>query len=202
MDTDISICNLALSLLAGNRITSFTASVDDSVEAELCSDNYEQARDYTLEARDWTFARTRVELDKDTVAPDFGYGSKMELPEACLIARRVSSCSDFKTPIDYSKEGRWILCDWDTIYVAYTRKETDVTLFSPSFTQALAYRIASILAIPLTESKSLEKRMETKFQLEVMEAGGKDGTQSKVEQIRTTTLTSARYRRGARRDWL
>lgn len=202
MDTEIAICNLALSLLAGNRITSFTASEDDSLEAELCDDNYDQARDYALEARDWTFARARVELDKDALAPSFGYGSKMELPAACLIVRRISSNTDFKSPIDYSKEGRWILCDWDTIYVAYTKKETDVTIFSPSFTQALAYRLASVLAIPLTESKSLEKSMETKFQLEVMEAGGKDGTQSKVEQMRTTTLSGARYRRGARSDWL
>ena len=59
MPSEIQICNLAISWLGGQRITSFG---DETAEAILCYANYELARDAVLERIEWSFAIKRVIL--------------------------------------------------------------------------------------------------------------------------------------------
>ena len=58
--SEVGICNQSLSWLGGNRITSLD---DDTVEANLCIDNYEHSRDTVLDMRHWTFAGAREQLN-------------------------------------------------------------------------------------------------------------------------------------------
>ena len=55
----IGICNMAIGYVGGNSIMSFA---DESLEANQCELNYDIAREFCLESRDWTFAATFKKL--------------------------------------------------------------------------------------------------------------------------------------------
>jgi len=189
--TEEAICNMALGHLGGLRITDL--DVDDSTEAELCNDNYEYCRDFVLESRDWTFARKRDEITIDGSAPDFEWKSRFARPADCITLRRLSNDpTDMEKAEPYELEGSWILTDTNVLYVIYTEQIIDVTLFSPAFTRALVYFLASVMASALTDNAKIEDILYRKFERTLEQAGGRDGVQTRPRRVRTTQFK--RYR--------
>lgn len=187
--TDELICNLALSRLGANLVTDL--DTDDSVEADICNINYEPARDFVLEARDWTFARKRSTPTKDGTAPS-GWGARFPIPSDCLTLRRVSRNPELTAGLKWEREGDWIYCNEEVIYIAYTYQLTDPTEFSPSFVKTLSYRLEADLAIALTESVKKEAAAEQKYEVNIDRAGGLDGMQGVSRKARAATLMTAR----------
>lgn len=191
----IEICNLAIGWCGGNLIVSFE---DDSVEAELCKSAYVPTRDLVLEQRDWTFAASRDSLVPLAAAPPFGYSAAFQLPTELLVVRRVSDDPVSMRQIDYVKEQRTILANAAILYIEYTLRVTNENLFSPSFTYALAHKIAASIATPLTESATLKREMEGMALAFIEEGGSIDGTQSRVGRTFASKIVGARInqRRG------
>jgi len=188
--TDEAICNMALGYLGGNLVTDL--DTDDSVEADLCNANLEYCKDFVLESRDWTFARERDSITIDGTAPSFGWGSRFAVPADCITLRRVSDQPELYGGLPWEKEGAWIYTNTDALYVAYTARITDVTLFSPGFIRALVYYLAGSLANALTDNLKLETLMFEKFNIVLEQAGGRDGVQSVRRIARATTITGRR----------
>lgn len=145
------ICNLAISWVAGQRITSLDD--DESTEAILCRENYEASRQAVLEEREWTFATKRVVLNKLSNTPEFGYSSLFKLPADCLKVRSVLNGN--LQPIEYTVEEDHILADEEFVNVRYTFDMKNTIKFSELFTQALAAHIASKIALPLSKNRTL-----------------------------------------------
>jgi len=190
--SEVTICNLALSWLAGNLII----SIDDDInEAKLCKANYELSRDAVLEAIAWTFATKRYALTPEANTPAWGYAFQFTLPAdiiTILEVTDVSSTPNGANNLDWRREGHMILCDASNIYVKAIFKQTDPVRFPPNFVQALASRLASEIAIPLTESASLMKEMEGKYKDRLLIAAGTDGIQGKSDVIQSRKLTGVR----------
>ena len=190
--SEVTICNLALSWLAGNLIISLD---DDNTEAKLCKANFELSRDAVLEAMAWTFATKRYRLTPETDTPAWGYSQQFTIPSDVITLLEVTANAD--TPngandLDWRREGNLILCDVDVVYVKALFKQTDPARFPPNFAQAVAARLATEIAIPLTESVSLMTTMEGKYKDRLLIAAGTDGIQGKTDVIQSRKLTNVR----------
>ena len=182
-DTEITVCNLAVSWLGGNLIKS-EADDDElpatlTTEGILCNANYDTCRNQTLEARNWTFATARGTLTPSVVDPAFGYTYAFTITAGWLRLIDVDSDVGFTQREHWVREEDRILCDFTPAYVMYIATITDPVEFSANFVDALASRIAANIALPLTGSKDLEKLMEAKY-INALETGGAmDGLQGK-----------------------
>jgi len=190
--SEVTICNLALSWLAGTLIISID---DNSIEAKLCKANYELSRDAVLEAIAWTFATKRYVLTPEVITPAWGYAYQFTIPAEIITILEVTDVKE--TPngannLDWRREGNVILADVENVYVKAIFKQTDTARFPPNFIQAVAARLAAEISIPLTESRQLMMSMEGKYKDRLMTAAMTDGLQGKTDIIESRILTGVR----------
>lgn len=174
ISSPVGICNLAIGWLGGNLIISLD---DDTTEANLCKANYESSRDAALEYRDWTFATSRRMLNPEVSAPEFGWSKKFLLPSDNIRVINVSDDVNFRRRMEWEKEEDRILCDKDIIYIRYIKRIVDVTKYSAGFIQAAAARLASDIAIPMTNNPKLMHSFWQLFEIKCEIAGSMEGTQ-------------------------
>jgi len=191
--SEVSICNQALSWLAGNLITSLD---DDTNEAKLCKANYDNARDAVLEDRAWTFATTRYRWTPLASAPAFGYSHAFLIDPEVLRILEVRETDTNKANgannMDWRREGNTIVCNEDTIYVKALRRIVDTSKYPPAFVQCLAARIAAEIAIPLTESRGYQQDMWNLYFSKLETAAATDGMQGSTDIIESRRLTGVR----------
>ncbi len=191
--SDVEICNLAISWLAGSRITSLT---DDSREANLCLANYDSSRRAVLEEREWTFAVKRIQLSQLAGIPLFGYNYKFLVPSDLLYSIGVYNPSHASRPNPpqerHAFENNNILSDISSIDLKYISDVTNTKLFSPLFDQAVASHIAMNICIPLTENSKHFERMAKLYDYNLNRAGSSNGLQGTREMLQTSQLEAAR----------
>lgn len=209
MASEINICNLALGKLGAHSITSFA---DGVVESEQCKLQYPLIRDAVLEARDWTFATFEVPLTQVSSPADLPpeYAFAFALPLDCLLIRYCFLPSNVAAPggavlyQDSTSEQRQRRPPWNrfgdvcvtnqsVLWARYIRRITDTTKFTSGFIQALASRLASELAMPLTNKVELQAELLKETELKMREASGRDGSQGTPQVIQVSQLTRARY---------
>lgn len=146
---DVDICANALRLLGDDPIVSLE---DDSERARLCNAFYAPTRDAVLRAHPWNFALRRAALNRLAAAPLFEWSAQFQLPVDPFCLRVIRTDDD---TYPWKVEGRVLLTNRSEVKILYIARVTDVTLFDPLFTDALTYRLAEKLAMPVTGS--LEK---------------------------------------------
>lgn len=169
------ICNSALIKVGANRITALD---DTSKEAVACNEQYAKNRDEVLSAHPWNFAIARSDLAVDATAPIWEFARRYPLPTDCL---RVI---DVDTDLIWKVEGRYILTDDSSCRIKYIKKETDVTKYSASFCEALAFRLASDLAFLISQNASLQANLYqayVKFLAPARSYNGQEGSLPEVE---------------------
>jgi len=177
----VSIWNQAMGWLGANLITSFD---DNTVESNLGDANYANIRNAVLEETTWSFALKRVELPA-LVATELGYGNAFQLPTDCITLVRAYKDSNMRgaDTLVYAVEDKKILTDNGACFIKYVFEQEDTQRFSSNFTQALAYRIASDMAIPLSKSTALQKQYLGLYQMRLMDASATDGQQSRNQEV-------------------
>ena len=162
------IASLAMTLLKKNAVV----SMDDlTIEAQQCSIWLPILRDQLLEQYAFTFATKRVQLEALTDAPAYQYLYQYPVPEDCLM--ELEARADIFTTADQTTnppiiapggmgieftwlvEGGNIITNANAVFLKYSADVTETGLYTPSFTLALAYRIAGTLAYPLTGNDKL-----------------------------------------------
>lgn len=178
MATEVGICNSGLSKLGNNRINSLT---EGTPAANLCLEQYDKLRDELLRGHDWNFAASRVKLAQLSATPAFGYDYQYALPSDWM--RTIGVYPDDEGAVyltDYATEstageGRVLLTDYTDVYMRYVRKVEDPNVMDPAFREALAWRLAVELAVPLAKSGSLRDRMSAGFETSLSVAKSVDG---------------------------
>ena len=192
--SEVSICNQALSWLGQEPIISLD---DETRTAWLCKSNYGPLRDAVLEGHDWKFAMKRYQLPALVPAPVFGWSNAYPLPSEVLRVKEFNL-------VDFNDETReWdienvdgrkcIVTNETTCEIKALARVTETTLFTPLFAQALAARLATDLAIPITNSRSLQQDMFSLFMEKMKRAASTDGTQGKSKRLRSRWLNKARH---------
>ncbi len=201
MASKIEIANLALTFLSANTITAFE---DDSDEARLIRLHYPHAKDATLEAQEWSFARKRFKPAKNAESPLFGYANAFTIPSDIV---RVIACDRIDRPpgnftpgdttyqpeqVDWQVEDNNILSDQDVLYVRGITNQREEGTFSPLFVHALAAKLAVLLALPLTQSNQILQNMAALYDTFITEAKSRDALQGRSKRIRQKSMLRAR----------
>jgi len=203
--SEVDICNKALARLGANLVESSTDRVDaittDSIEAKLCKQLYPMVRDMVTEDRIWSFALERVTLTPDNQAPAFGFSNRFLVPIEVLSIWRVNwpesthlSSREAYTR-DWILEGRYILSDAAELNVQYIKRlsHQDIYYASTLFVDILSIRLAMEMCITLTESNPLLQHLTNEYEMRVVEASAKDGSQASHELIRANSLRLSRH---------
>lgn len=200
----VDIVNLGLGFIGCGPIASFD---EETKLAARVKGSFDGLRDKVLEDRDWTFAIGRLAAQRDAAAPAWGYPSRYELPADVLRAIEVVDSSGAGSidafaaglypvggGLDWQKEGRFIVADTraDQLYVRAVMRVTDARVWSPSFCQCLAARVARDLCLPLADNHALFRDMASLYRDELLEAAANDGRQGRTQRVGANRLASAR----------
>jgi len=171
--SEVDICNVSLGLLGADKIM-------DLADSDDCAINYPMCRDAALEDVDWSFAIERFSNGSpDTTPPAYGYAYRFLLPTRVIRVIEVNG-----NLYDWERESNYIITDQSSIEYRAVIRVTDVRLFSPSFTQMLAFRLAATISIPITNSASLGEKMWQMYAALKFSAQGNDGRQGTTKTIR------------------
>jgi len=176
MASVVDICNLALAHIGDSANISAISPPDGSSQADHCSRFYPVARDALLEMHAWNFATKRDTLALLTTDTPANWLYRYARPSNCARVLKVlppepvdddTDSQPFVEELD-STGARTILTNQEDAYVQYTALVTDTTKFSPLFTTALSYLLASYLAGPVVKDLKLKQGM---YQLARAELG-------------------------------
>lgn len=173
MASRVSVCNLALTVLGADRITSLE---DNSVNARRLNAIYDSCLEDVLRAHPWNFAIVRQQLSELATSPVFGYEYEFQLPGDCLRVIEVNDGTNLIT--DYKVEGRKILCGYDDIYIKFIAKVTDPNQYTSQFIFVLASRLAAEVAYAVTNNKETAKQAYQLYALRLQQAKETDAQES------------------------
>lgn len=175
MSSKVSISNSALIRLGSNRINSLT---EDSEEAVLCNNIFDESLDYLLQLAPWGFAQVETSLARSSTAPLYSYKYTYQLPTLpyCL------QVTDIQNRIEYDIKGRYLYTDAESVNITYTKRVTDMNELSAAFIQAFIFYLASQLAMPLSKHKSMADTMEVKYQFAMQKAKTRDSQETKYKR--------------------
>jgi len=174
----VQICNMALAKLGVKRpITSLT---ENSQEAKQCNLFYDQCVDRVLRDAPWAFA-TRYEAGQlvaeagaQAWADQWGYAYRY--PTDCLFVRRIATeagrlvADPPEFAIGNDSAGRLIFTDQQDATIEYTARMEDPTRYDPAFVDALVWKIADAVAMPLSVSDGLRARADQMYRVAISEA--------------------------------
>ena len=183
--TDLAICNMALSRLGANLASSITSPT--TKEETQCQAIFDNERDAVLEAHRWGFAEKIATLADSGDTP-VGWTYAYTMPSDCLAPRLIynpnetgeesiythdhdravrSGKIEFVERIKSDLATRQIWCNLLAAKLIYTATVTDPNLFNAMFTDALADKLASGLAIPLKGSAQLRDTFYQSYLLKI-----------------------------------
>jgi hypothetical protein len=167
--TKIEICNQALLRVGADTIASLDTGSDLNTavvrEASLCNIFFDQALAETMRLFPWNCCAARSNPSRLTEVPSFGYSFAYQLPNDC--ARVVAIFEDprqLTTRTRWVIEGQQILCDYETVYLKYTRIPENVNILDALSTQALICKLALKLAAPLQLDDALVLKLTQELQ--------------------------------------
>lgn len=190
----IGICNLALGLVGGSPIMSFS---DETTEAIQCSQFYDAAREFCLEHRAWTFASGFRKLARAVDVSPSEFAHSYPLPPDCLVVRAVSDSEDMLSTITYQVEGSSIITDAGDVYIRYTKNTEATSTFSASFQTALAHKLAEFISSSITGDKVLKRALMEEADNAIDAGGAIDGMQGSPKRAFASRLLKARYGSGS-----
>ena len=189
MSTDLEVCNRCLAILGEPPVSSLG---DPSKAARTLNANYAPIRDGLLRTYRWKFAMKRVALAADTDAPVFGFDYAYTMPADCL---RLDFINDawvwFATGAEwrdfsegaYTIDGRKILTDLSApLQIRYVSR-ADASLFDATFVEALAARLATSLAISITQAESKKQEARADLKMALMDAVRSNAIESPPQQM-------------------
>jgi hypothetical protein len=160
----VDIYNMALSRL-GTKST-VAATTENSVEAEQLSIHYANARDCVLAGYDWGFARRSLTLARRTETAPTGWSYLYSYPTNCARFRGIGNPLSFPVipfkilSIEDSggNDVKAIAINLTSAEGWFTKIITNTELFDPMFVNALAWELASRVALPITQKESIWQR--------------------------------------------
>lgn len=198
VSSETQICNLALTRIGHTQITSLSEGTKAS---SLCTLHYPICRDSVLRAHPWNFAIRRATLGLSAITPNHEFTYQHALPEDpyCLKVIRTSWEADgisgtafygfpgqmgyANAMIPYRIEGRYLLCDEDTVKIEYIARVTDVTQFDDLFIDVLAQRLAAEISVAFTDTQTMAKAMWEIYQQKLSEARTSDAQEGTPRDV-------------------
>lgn len=184
MASQTAIVNLALGKLGAETTLS---NLDENIKAARTAKAvWDIARDAALAEHPWNFAIKRLVLQPLVSAPAWGYQLQFQAPTDMIRLIEVNEAyvwniAPGEAP-PYQLEGDRILTDLGApLKVRYVWRITDTVKYSAKFVDALAWKLAHEMALPITESATTWELMEKGFADAIAKAKHIDGTENPPE---------------------
>jgi hypothetical protein len=187
MASQVAICNLATSMMGAKPLLSMD---EDTKSARIFRRIWDITRDEVLRDHPWNFAIKRVILGASTTPPAFGFANSFPLPADYIRLQFVGQ--DELDDAVYEVEGRAIVSDESVIYLKYTSRITDTSLFDAKFAAALAARLAFYSAYAITASPGIVKNMEAIYEALISGATGADGQEGGAKVVQANLWIDSR----------
>ncbi len=148
------IFNVVLNILGVSNPLENSNSLDN--RAILLNNYYTLARDCVLKDFDWNFASSMRKLSLSTTSQNlFGFSYCYDYPNDCICARDVFENNCYKLEkfkVASCEEDKVILTNVKNAVLRYTKRVEKEVYFSPEFTIALSYYLASLTSSVITGS--------------------------------------------------
>lgn len=191
MPSQVEICNRALGFLG--QESAITSMTQDSKAARLCNRMYQLSVDAALSAHPWNCATVRSPtLAQSSTSPTFGYDYRYALPTNPYCLRVLFMKDENDTEKSYKIEGRFLLCNYASVYIRYIKRITDPNEFSPWVVDVVARRIAWDIAYGLTGSSGVRDDAKVNYEMEKTEAQTIDSQEGTPEQQDYSTWLASR----------
>ena len=168
MASKLTIWNKSLRKIGEARITSLT---EDSVNARLLQDTYEEDKNAVLEMHSWKFARKEYECGLNGGITPTAWDHSYELPNDFIKIIYFNNTEAFdRQAIGFDVLGDTLLTNEDTAKIVYTSSTTLEGLFSPLFVEALTTYMAMNNSYNRTKSQPLMDRLSQAFERQLARA--------------------------------
>lgn len=187
MKSDTEIANAALVEVGGATITDLTT--DTTTHGDIVRRFYAHTLDSMLRQYTYNFSLARQALSKDTTGPDFEFTNSFSLPvdPYCLRALEMwNSLAEWKV------EGRKLLTDDDSVNLKYISRVTNPVEFDDLFTDALIFKIAANIAVPIKRDNALAVKLLEIAELKVQTARTHDSQEGTFNVMKNNVLLSVR----------
>lgn len=156
MSSQVQLCNLALSRLGANTITSLT---DGTTEAKLCNTFFDDLVEEVIAEGSWPSTIRRTSLAATTTTPSFDFTYQYQLPVDPKALKILNINESYPNAITYVIEGDKLLCDESSVKIRYVAKITDTSEWDVYLKRAFVSRLSSELAYPITgdDRKSIQE---------------------------------------------
>lgn len=154
LQSKIQVWNMTLDILKEQPLAS---TADTAAPAKWLNRNYDQQRDFLMEAMLWKFALTRADVAVEATAPAWGWTYKYILPTDCMrIVPPTYNGVWMGTPIPYeTEEGLLLMNQPGPLRLRYIKRITNEGLFTNGFVEVLSLRMARKMAHWMTGKASM-----------------------------------------------
>lgn len=164
----IDIVNLALARLGQSSIASLNEGSEEAAKANAV---WEGALLTTLQAFRWGFNTKRARLALQEEEPEgYTYQYRYAAPSGMLQPYEIVRALAVDEVIPYLFEGGSIYTNEPDAVLVYAAREERVSQFSPSFQDALGWRLAGDMAMALTQRPDMAKLAEEMYQKAISNA--------------------------------
>ena len=144
--TATEIINIALARLGESPIQTID---EGTAVANAAKTIYDSARRAALRDYNWSFALKESKLSRMEQCGSSFYAYAFALPGDCVRIIRAAGSADYETA------GAFVYSNSPELTVQYTADIDDAGLFDSKFIEALSYKLASELAMPVKGSPEL-----------------------------------------------
>jgi hypothetical protein len=190
MASIVGICNSALIKLGATTIMSLT---EGSRNANLCLEQYEKLRDDLLRAHIWNFAVARTKLARLSAAPTYEFRYAYQFPADWLRTVAVHDNDGGSGAVRYRIEGRRILADAPELWLKYISRTEDPNDMDAAFREALAWKIAIDLSVPITHSTTSLRTAEDGFRQALVKARSVDAVEDFADRMPESEWVTQRH---------
>jgi hypothetical protein len=183
--SEVQVAKLALQHI-GDRYD-ITSLNDASPEAEQVNLVFENARDAMFAEHPWKFCKSYISparLSITTIPANWGYAFAYPA-DAMRVWKIEDPMGRNRPPIPFDiiratvggNNTKIIVCNESQPEFMYSAKITTATEWSPHFVLALSWRIAEMIAMPLTGSTDVKDRVQRDAKMEIGRAKDTDANE-------------------------
>ena len=183
----IDICSRALILVGVEPITSFD---DDTTEALIAGNMYEDIARTNLTSTRWRFSTNQAVLNRLSDAPTGRFDAAYQLPDYLFV--HAVTVRDLQ--IEYNIYGSKIFCDAapsDELILDYTYRADEVN-WPSYFSVCVEYAMAVVFATALIRDTSLAGLMEYQYTRLLAKARSTDSQQQTTRKVTTSRFITNR----------
>lgn len=187
-NSGIDICSRALILIGAEPITSFE---DDTNEALIASNMYEDIARSNLTSTRWRFATNQSVLNRLSDAPTGRYDAAYQLPSGTLLVHAIT-VNDLQ--IEYDVYGSKVFTNADPadeLIADFTYRPEEQN-WPSYFSVCVEYAMATVFATALIRDQSLSALMDQQYTRLLAKARSIDSQQQTTRRITTSRFITNR----------